>query len=144
MIFAAFDSKLNFRLFTNPSTLFRHQPGLVSLPVTRTLFRYYRFTRPPPADPHQSLSERGSAREAPYRKSRARAHQVQGDCALRARRQKHGPWSSWTPENYLCQTSKNVRRSRFIPCSHYFGMGYQILEWLLRTTTLWTARHRRI
>jgi len=88
VIYSASDSKLNSRLFTNPSTFYRPQPGLVSLPVTRPLFRYYRFT---------------------VRLRRIRISHPSGSRRLCFKRKvsKHGPWSSWTPEIYRCHTVFN-------------------------------------
>jgi len=55
MIYSALDSKLNSRLFTNPSTLYRPQLGLVFYPFRARYFAIigsrFRLRR---TDPHQS------------------------------------------------------------------------------------------
>jgi len=88
MISAAYDSKLNSRLFTNPSTLFRPQLSLVFLPVPHPFFRYYRFT---------------------VRIRRIRISHPSGSRRLcfKPKASKHGPWSSWTPEIYRYHTVFN-------------------------------------
>jgi len=72
MIYSALDSKLNSRLFTNLSTLYRPQLGLDLSPISRPLFRYYRFT--------VRLCWSASV-----------THQVQGDCALSSRLENTAP-----------------------------------------------------
>ena len=88
MISAAFDSKLNSRLFRNPSTLYRPQPSLAFLPVPRPLFRFCRFT---------------------VRLRRIRISHPSGSRRLCFKRKasKHSPWSSWTPENHRCHAVFN-------------------------------------
>ena len=74
----AIDSKLKSRLFRNPSTLYRLQPGLTFLPVTRPLFSFCRFTvRLRIRISHPSGSRR---------------------LCFTPMASKHGPWSSWTPK----------------------------------------------
>jgi len=81
MIAAAFDSTINPRLFRNPSTLYRPQLGLVFLPVSRPLFRYYRFT--------VSIFWSASV-----------THRVQGDCALSPRHQNTAP-GPFGPQKFI-------------------------------------------
>ena len=53
MISAAFDLKLNYRLFRNPSTLYRPQLGLVFYPFRARYFAIIGL-RSAFTDPHQS------------------------------------------------------------------------------------------
>ena len=88
MISAAFDLKLNYRLFRNPSTLY----SILSLVSFFYPFRARYFSiigsRSVFADPHQS----------PIR--------FKAIVLFKRKASKHGPWSSWTPENH-----------RYVECS---------------------------
>jgi len=89
MIRATFDSTLNSRLFRNPSTLYRPQPSLVYLLVPRPLFRFGRFT------------------VSIYLLIRISHPSGSRRLCFKRKASKHGPWSSWTPENHRCHAVFN-------------------------------------
>ncbi len=85
------------------NTLFRPQPGLVSLPVARPLFRYYRFTVPFGGSASVTLRAVGSTSRRPIR-FKAIVLYAQGvktrPLVLLDPRAKHRGLHSW-PNNFI-------------------------------------------